>query len=67
MFTCLIVSLIMGVVSDSLGYKPVAIQGFATTGVCIFMFKSTLKSRVRNVKNIAIARGSILFLMLNLM
>jgi fucose permease len=37
MFTCLIVSLIMGVVTDSLGYKPVAILGFATTGVCIFM------------------------------
>jgi len=28
MFTCLIVSLIMGVITDSLGYKPVAIFGF---------------------------------------
>ncbi|KPL20891.1 MAG: hypothetical protein AMJ75_11025 [Phycisphaerae bacterium SM1_79] len=37
MFTCLIVSLIMGVITDSLGYKPVAIFGFVMTGVCIFM------------------------------
>ena len=40
MFTCLIVSLIMGVVTDSLGYKPVAIFGFVITGMCIFMLAS---------------------------
>ena len=38
MFTCLVASLIMGVVIDKLGYKPVAIAGFAITGLCIFMF-----------------------------
>lgn len=37
MFTCLIASLIMGVVVDKLGYKPVAIFGFVMTAVCIFM------------------------------
>ena len=36
MFTCLIASLIMGVVVDKLGYKPVAIFGFIVTAVCIF-------------------------------
>ncbi|GAF68827.1 unnamed protein product, partial [marine sediment metagenome] len=34
MFTCLIASLIMGVVVDKLGYKPVAIFGFIVTAVC---------------------------------
>jgi fucose permease len=37
MFTCLIASLIMGVVVDKLGYKPVAIFGFIATAVCIFL------------------------------
>ncbi len=37
MFTCLIVSLVVGVVTDKLGYKPVAIFGFGATAVCIFM------------------------------
>lgn len=37
MFTCLIASLIMGVVVDKIGYKPVAIFGFLATAVCIFM------------------------------
>jgi len=36
MFTCLIASLIMGVVVDKLGYKPVAIFGFIVTAACIF-------------------------------
>jgi len=37
MFTCLIASLIMGVVVDKLGYKPVAIFGFIATAACIFI------------------------------
>jgi len=37
MFTCLIASLIMGVVVDKLGYKPVAIFGFIATAMCIFL------------------------------
>ena len=36
MFACMVASLIMGVVTDKLGYKPVAIFGFLATSVCIF-------------------------------
>ncbi len=37
MFSCLVASLIIGVVIDSIGYKPVAIFGFALTAICIFI------------------------------
>ncbi|MEE9370578.1 MAG: MFS transporter, partial [Sedimentisphaerales bacterium] len=37
MFTCLIASLIVGVVIDKVGYKPVAIFGFVATALCIFL------------------------------
>ena len=37
MFACLVASLIVGVVTDSVGYKPVAIFGFVVTAVCIFI------------------------------
>jgi fucose permease len=37
MFTCLVASLITGVVVDRIGYKPVAIFGFIATAVCIFI------------------------------
>jgi fucose permease len=37
MLTCLIASLITGVVVDKIGYKPVAIFGFLATAVCIFI------------------------------
>jgi fucose permease len=37
MFTCLIASLITGVVVDKIGYKPVAIFGFIATAACIFI------------------------------
>jgi len=37
MLTCLIASLIMGVVVDKLGYKPVAIFGFIATALCVFL------------------------------
>jgi len=37
MLTCLIASLIIGVVIDKIGYKPVAIFGFVLTAVCIFL------------------------------
>jgi len=37
MFTCLIASLIIGVVIDKIGYKPVAIFGFLLTALCIFL------------------------------
>jgi fucose permease len=36
MLMCLVASLIMGVVVDKLGYKPVAIFGFIVTAGCIF-------------------------------
>jgi fucose permease len=38
MFSCLVASLIIGVVTDKLGYKPVAIFGFIATAGCIFVF-----------------------------
>lgn len=37
MFTCLIASLVMGVITDSVGYKPVAVFGFIATSACIFI------------------------------
>lgn len=37
MFSCLIASLIIGVVVDKIGYGPVAILGFISTALCIFM------------------------------
>jgi len=37
MFTCLVASLIAGVVVDKLGYKPVAVFGFIAVAVCIFI------------------------------
>ncbi len=37
MFTCLIASLVTGVVVDKIGYKPVAIFGFLAVAVCIFI------------------------------
>ena len=37
MLTCLVASLIVGVVIDKIGYKPVAIFGFVLTALCIFL------------------------------
>src|SRR4030042_1581889 len=37
MLTCLIASLIIGVVVDRIGYKPVAIAGFLIAAACIFV------------------------------
>lgn len=37
MFACLIASLVIGVVTDSIGYKWVALVGFVATAVCIFV------------------------------
>jgi len=37
MFTCLVASLITGVVVDKVGFKPVAIFGFIAIALCIFM------------------------------
>lgn len=37
MFSCLVASLIIGVVVDKIGYKPVAVFGFVATAVCIFV------------------------------
>ena len=37
MSACLVLSLVMGVVCDKVGYKPVAIFGFVMTAFCIFM------------------------------
>jgi predicted MFS family arabinose efflux permease len=38
MSACLVASLVMGVITDRLGYKPVAIFGFVLTAVCIVLF-----------------------------
>jgi fucose permease len=37
MFTCLVASLIIGVVTDAIGYRPVAMAGFVLTAVVIFL------------------------------
>lgn len=37
MSACLVASLLMGVVTDRLGYRPVAVFGFAATAVCILL------------------------------
>jgi len=37
MFSCLIMSLVTGVLCDKLGYKPIAILGFVVTALCIFL------------------------------
>lgn len=37
MSACLVASLLMGVITDRLGYKPVAIFGFVLTAVCIVL------------------------------
>lgn len=37
MFSCLVASLIIGVVIDKIGYKPVAVFGFSATALCILL------------------------------
>jgi fucose permease len=37
MSACLVASLLMGVVTDRAGYRPVAVFGFAATAVCILL------------------------------
>ncbi len=37
MFSCLIASLVIGVISDTIGFKWVAVIGFVATAVCIFV------------------------------
>lgn len=37
MFSCLIASLVVGVVTDAIGYQWVAAIGFAATAICIFV------------------------------
>lgn len=37
MFSCLVASLMIGVITDSVGYKWVAVFGFAATAICIFI------------------------------
>jgi len=38
MFSCLVASLVVGVVSDMVGYRAVAIFGFVVTALCFFLF-----------------------------
>lgn len=40
MFSCLIASLLIGVVSDTIGFKWVAVIGFVMTAICIFILAS---------------------------
>jgi hypothetical protein len=42
MASCLVASLLMGVVTDKFGYKPVAIFGFVLASVCVRQFESPL-------------------------
>lgn len=37
MSACLVASLLMGVITDRLGYKPVAVFGFVAAATCIFL------------------------------
>ena len=37
MFSCLVMSLITGILCDKWGYKPVAVLGFVITALCIFL------------------------------
>ena len=37
MFSCLVASLIVGIVIDMVGYRPVAVCGFVLTALCIFV------------------------------
>lgn len=46
MGSCLILSLVMGVVLDRVGYMPVAVFGFAMTSVCLFMLAYAQSFRV---------------------
>lgn len=46
MGSCLVLSLVMGVVLDRVGYMPVAVFGFAMTSVCLFMLAYAQSFRV---------------------
>jgi len=37
MFSCLVASLMIGIITDAVGYKWVAVFGFAVTAICIFV------------------------------
>jgi fucose permease len=37
MFTCLVLSLVIGIVTDKIGYKPVAVLGFSAAALCMFL------------------------------
>jgi fucose permease len=41
MFTCLVVSLIVGMITDQIGYGPVAIFGFSAAALAIFLLART--------------------------
>lgn len=41
MFSSLVASLILGVVVDKVGYKPIAVFGFAATAVCILLLANS--------------------------
>ena len=41
MFSCLVASVIVGIVIDMVGYKPVAIAGFMLSALCVFWIASS--------------------------
>ena len=41
MFTCLVVSLIVGMITDKIGYGPVAVFGFSAAALAIFLLART--------------------------
>ena len=44
MGSCLLLSLVMGVVLDSVGYMPVAVFGFAMTSFCLFLLANFIQT-----------------------
>ncbi|MHB8897650.1 MAG: MFS transporter [Thermoguttaceae bacterium] len=46
MGSCLLLSLVMGVVLDNVGYRPVAVFGFVATSLCLFLLARARTFRV---------------------
>ncbi len=46
MGSCLVMSLVMGVILDKVGYRPVAVFGFAVTSLCLFLLAYAQTFRV---------------------
>ena len=58
MFACLVASLIVGVVIDSIGYQPVAIFGFIVTALCFFALARAKNYRMTLLACLALGLGA---------